>query len=144
MRADGRPLWVEFHDNAEGSDGFGPVGDFDGDGKLEIGVPVLNGTLVCLNAADDRQEVVDGPMHARGQVGRLLCVRALDDDRDHAPERLDGRRNRHDERERDDERSKRAHRARPLDREGVGHAATPATRLCTTESRSSVSNGLFM
>jgi outer membrane protein assembly factor BamB len=52
VRADGKPLWVEFHDNEQGSDGFGPVGDFDGDGKLEIAVPVLNGTLLCLNAAD--------------------------------------------------------------------------------------------
>ncbi|HEX4588473.1 MAG TPA: FG-GAP-like repeat-containing protein [Gemmataceae bacterium] len=54
VRADGRPLWVEFHDNTEGSDGFGPVGDFDGDGKLEIAAPVLNGMLVCLNAADGK------------------------------------------------------------------------------------------
>ncbi|MDW8366667.1 MAG: FG-GAP-like repeat-containing protein, partial [Abditibacteriales bacterium] len=52
VRADGKPLWAEFHNNDEGSDGLGPVGDFDGDGKLEIGVPVLNGTLLCLNAAD--------------------------------------------------------------------------------------------
>jgi outer membrane protein assembly factor BamB len=52
VRADGKPLWIEFHDNEEGSDGFGPVGDFDGDGKREIGVPVLNGTLLCLNSAD--------------------------------------------------------------------------------------------
>jgi outer membrane protein assembly factor BamB len=56
VRIDGRPLWVEFHDNAEGSDGFGPVGDFDGDGKPEIAVPVLNGTLVCLNAADGKRK----------------------------------------------------------------------------------------
>ncbi|NPV48454.1 MAG: PQQ-binding-like beta-propeller repeat protein [Armatimonadetes bacterium] len=52
VHADGRPLWVEFHDNEQGSPSFGPVGDFDGDGRLEIGVPVLNGTLLCLNAAD--------------------------------------------------------------------------------------------
>jgi outer membrane protein assembly factor BamB len=52
VQADGKPLWAEFHNNDEGSDGLGPVGDFDGDGKLEIGVPVLNGTLICLNAAD--------------------------------------------------------------------------------------------
>jgi outer membrane protein assembly factor BamB len=56
VKADGKPLWVEFHDNVEGSDGFGPVGDFDGDGKLEIAVPVLNGTLVCLNAADGKRK----------------------------------------------------------------------------------------
>jgi outer membrane protein assembly factor BamB len=56
VRSDGKPMWVEFHDNAEGSDGFGPVGDFDGDGKLEIAVPVLNGTLVCLNAADGKRK----------------------------------------------------------------------------------------
>ena len=49
---DGKPLWVEFHDNSEGSDGFGPVGDFDGDGAVEIAVPVLNGSMLCLNAAD--------------------------------------------------------------------------------------------
>ena len=54
--ADGRPMWVEFHDNTEGSDGFGPVGDFDHDGKLEIAVPVLNGTLTCLNAADGKRK----------------------------------------------------------------------------------------
>jgi outer membrane protein assembly factor BamB len=52
VHADGKPLWAEFHNNDEGSDGLGPVDDFDGDGKLEIGVPVLNGTLLCLNAAD--------------------------------------------------------------------------------------------
>ena len=52
VHADGRPLWAEFHNNDEGSSGLGPVGDFDGDGKLEIAVPVLNGTLLCLNAAD--------------------------------------------------------------------------------------------
>lgn len=52
VQQDGRPLWAEFHNNDEGSDGLGPVGDFDGDGKLEIAVPVLNGTLLCLNAAD--------------------------------------------------------------------------------------------
>jgi outer membrane protein assembly factor BamB len=52
VQADGKSLWAEFHNNDEGSDGLGPVGDFDGDGKLEIAVPVLNGTLLCLNAAD--------------------------------------------------------------------------------------------
>lgn len=52
IQADGRPLWAEFHNNDEGSDGLGPVGDFDSDGKLEIAVPVLNGTLLCLNATD--------------------------------------------------------------------------------------------
>jgi len=52
VHADGRPLWAEFHNNDEGSSGLGPVGDFDADGKLEIGVPVLNGNLLCLNAAD--------------------------------------------------------------------------------------------
>ncbi len=48
----GKPIWYESHDNTEGSGGFGPVGDFDGDGKLEIGIPVLNGALLCLDAAD--------------------------------------------------------------------------------------------
>jgi outer membrane protein assembly factor BamB len=52
VQANGKPLWAEFHNNDEGSDGLGPVGDFDGDGKLEIGVPVVNGTLLCLNAED--------------------------------------------------------------------------------------------
>lgn len=52
VQMDGKPLWAEFHNNDEGSDGLGPVGDFDGDGKLEIIVPVLNGTLLCLNAGD--------------------------------------------------------------------------------------------
>lgn len=52
LHADGRPLWVEFHDNDQGSQSFGPVGDFDGDRRLEIGVSVVNGTLLCLNAAD--------------------------------------------------------------------------------------------
>jgi len=52
IQANGKPLWAEFHNNDEGSDGLGPVGDFDGDGKLEIAVPVVNGTLLCLNAAD--------------------------------------------------------------------------------------------
>jgi outer membrane protein assembly factor BamB len=52
VQMDGKPMWVEFHNNDQGSDGFGPVGDFDGDGKMEIAVPVLNGTLLCLNAAD--------------------------------------------------------------------------------------------
>ncbi|MCS6919621.1 MAG: FG-GAP-like repeat-containing protein [Fimbriimonadales bacterium] len=52
VHANGAPLWAEFHNNDEGSDGLGPVGDFDGDGKLEIVVPVLNNTMLCLNAAD--------------------------------------------------------------------------------------------
>jgi hypothetical protein len=51
VQSNGQPLWAEFHNNDEGSDGLGPVGDFDGDGKLEIAVPVVNGTLLCLNAA---------------------------------------------------------------------------------------------
>jgi hypothetical protein len=51
VQANGKPLWAEFHNNDEGSDGLGPIGDFDGDGKLEIAVPVVNGTLLCLNAA---------------------------------------------------------------------------------------------
>jgi hypothetical protein len=52
VHGDGRPLWAEFHNNDEGSSGLGPVGDFDGDGKLEIAVPVLNGTMLWLNGAD--------------------------------------------------------------------------------------------
>lgn len=52
VRLDGKPLWVEFHNNDEGPTGFAPVGDFDGDGELEIAVPVINGTLLCLNATD--------------------------------------------------------------------------------------------
>jgi outer membrane protein assembly factor BamB len=54
VRVDGRPLWGRFHDNDLASTGFGPVGDLDGDGRCEIGVPVCNGTLVCLDAADGR------------------------------------------------------------------------------------------
>jgi len=62
-QADGRPLWVEFHDNTEGSGGFGPVGDFDGDGQVEIGVPVLNGTLLLLHGADGaRRWKVNAPV----------------------------------------------------------------------------------
>ncbi|MDO8588844.1 MAG: PQQ-binding-like beta-propeller repeat protein [Armatimonadota bacterium] len=52
VESDGKVMWVEFHDNSQGSDGFGPVGDFDGDGKIEVGVPVFGGRLLCLNAAD--------------------------------------------------------------------------------------------
>src|SRR5437879_13685877 len=51
VHADGRPLWAEFHNNDEGSGGLGPVGASHGDGKLEIAVPVLNGTMLILNAA---------------------------------------------------------------------------------------------
>lgn len=50
--ANGRPLWVEFHSNTEGSNGFGPVGDFNRDGSVEIGVPVLNNTLLLLAGND--------------------------------------------------------------------------------------------
>jgi outer membrane protein assembly factor BamB len=56
VKADGQPLWAEFHDNAEGSDGFGPVADLDDDGKLEVVVPVLNGTLVCLEGASGKRK----------------------------------------------------------------------------------------
>jgi outer membrane protein assembly factor BamB len=52
VHADGRPLWGEFHNNDEGSSGLGPVGDFDADGNVDIAVPVLNGTLLCLNGVD--------------------------------------------------------------------------------------------
>jgi outer membrane protein assembly factor BamB len=45
-------LWAEFHNNDEGSDGLGPVGDFDGDGRLEVAIPVLNGTLLCVNGSN--------------------------------------------------------------------------------------------
>lgn len=47
----GEPLWAEFHNNDHGSNGFGPVGDLDGDGKLEVVVPVLDGSLLCLDGA---------------------------------------------------------------------------------------------
>jgi outer membrane protein assembly factor BamB len=52
VQVDGKPLWAEFHNNDRGSDGFGPVGDLDGDGTTEVVVPVLDGTLVCLRGAD--------------------------------------------------------------------------------------------
>jgi outer membrane protein assembly factor BamB len=48
----GKPLWAEFHNNDEGSGGLGPVGDFLGNGRRQIGVPVLNGTMLCLDAAN--------------------------------------------------------------------------------------------
>jgi outer membrane protein assembly factor BamB len=51
IQSSGKPLWVEFHNNDEGSPGLGPVGDFLGTGKRQIGVPVLNGTVLCLDAA---------------------------------------------------------------------------------------------
>ncbi len=49
---DGKPLWAEFHNFDEGPNGLAPVGDFDGDGNIEIALPLLNGTLLCLNAVD--------------------------------------------------------------------------------------------
>ena len=52
LNPDGKPMWAEFHNNEEGSGGLGPVGDLAGDGKRRIGVPVLNGTLLCLDAAN--------------------------------------------------------------------------------------------
>jgi outer membrane protein assembly factor BamB len=52
IHADGKSLWAEFHNNDEGSDGLGPVGDFDGDGRLEVAIPVLNGTLLCVNGSN--------------------------------------------------------------------------------------------
>jgi outer membrane protein assembly factor BamB len=51
LRIEGKPLWVQFRDNLHGPVGFAPVGDFDGDGKLEIAVPAVDGTLLCLKAA---------------------------------------------------------------------------------------------
>ena len=42
VRADGRPLWVEFHVNLQGSDGFGPVGGWV---AVLIYVMVLGSTL---------------------------------------------------------------------------------------------------
>lgn len=83
LHADGTPLWVEFHDNEQGSPSFGPVGDFDRDGQLEIGVPVLNGTLLCLNAADGSHkwrlnapvssDVVGADINGDGIVELLFC-----------------------------------------------------------------------
>jgi outer membrane protein assembly factor BamB len=79
VKADGKPLWVEFHDNAQGSNGFGPVGDFDGDGQLDIAVGVLDGTLVCLNAVDGTRkwtksinvtrDIVAGDINNDGTLG---------------------------------------------------------------------------
>ena len=75
VEANGKPLWVEFHDNTEGSNGFGPVGDFDGDGALEIGVGVLDGTLVCLNAADGTRKWT-----ARHKVAGDIVAADIDND----------------------------------------------------------------
>jgi len=55
VRVDGTPLWAEFHDFSEGSNGFGPVCDLDGDGKLDVVVPVTNGTLTCLDGATGKR-----------------------------------------------------------------------------------------
>jgi hypothetical protein len=98
VHANGKPLWAEFHNNEEGSDGLGPVGDFDGDGKLEIGVPVVNGTLLCLNAADGSHKwnvktPVTGDMIAAdvNGDGTLELVFSGRDGRMHAVSGKDGR-----------------------------------------------------
>ena len=98
VRADGKPMWADFKKNDEGSDGHGPVGDFDGDGKLEIGIPVLNGTLLCLNAADGSLKWrISVPVHGdvvAGDVngdGVMELVFAASDGKIHAVSGKDGR-----------------------------------------------------
>ncbi|MGE3315096.1 MAG: PQQ-binding-like beta-propeller repeat protein [Planctomycetaceae bacterium] len=49
VKVDGTPLWIEKHDFDEGSNGYGPVADLDGDGAVEVIVPVIDGHVVCLD-----------------------------------------------------------------------------------------------
>ncbi len=49
VKVDGTPLWIERHNFDEGSSGYGPVADLDGDGTTEVIVPVIDGHVVCLD-----------------------------------------------------------------------------------------------
>jgi hypothetical protein len=96
-RLNGKPLWVEFLDNEQGSDGFGPVGDFDADGHTEFGISVLNGTMTCRNAADSSikwtiqipvtGDVVAGDVNGDGIMELVIAGR---DGRLHAVSGKDG------------------------------------------------------
>jgi hypothetical protein len=67
VKVDGKPLWAEFHAFDQGAVGFGPVADFNGDGKLEIVIPTLDGTLLCLDAKTGKRRWIS-PIAAASDV----------------------------------------------------------------------------
>lgn len=70
VQTDGNPLWIERHNFDEGSNGYGPVADLDGDGTIEVVVPVVDGHIACLDGkTGTRRWTIEAP-----PTGNVIAV----------------------------------------------------------------------
>jgi outer membrane protein assembly factor BamB len=64
LHGDGAGMWIHKRPYTDGPPGLGPVGDFDGDGKVDIAIGMLTQHVLCLNGADGtRKWQVDTPVN---------------------------------------------------------------------------------